>query len=86
MANTKHNRSKVVNFYELTEKQQQDVLDCYFQEQSEAEQTQFVIFEANKPEYNAALPLNMFMRTNKPNIWDGIFRDFLFFGLFCQIV
>ena len=85
MANTKHNRSEVVNFYELTEKQQQDVLDCYFQDQSEAEQTRFVIFEAGNPEYNAALPLNMFMRTNKPNIWDGIFGTSYFSAYFVKL-
>lgn len=83
--NTKYNRSEILSFFELTEKQQSDVMDYYYQEQSEAEQDSFVIFEALKPEYNAALPLSQFIRTNKPNIWDGVFGTSYFTAYFIKL-
>jgi len=82
---TNYNRSEVVNFYDLTEKQQQDVLDCYYQDQSDAENDSFVIFESKNKEYNAALPLSQFMRINGKSIWDGIFGTSYFSAYFIKL-
>lgn len=82
---TKYNRSEIVSFFDLTERQQSDVMDCYYQEMSEAENDSFVIYEASKPEYNAVLPLSQFMRTNKPSIWDGIYGTSYFSAYFIKI-
>ena len=84
--NTTYNRSEILNFFDLTEKQQQDVLDCYYNEQSDAENDSFVIFESQKsPEYNAALPLSQFMRINGKSIWDGVFGTSYFSAYFIKI-
>ena len=82
---TNYNRSEIVNFFDLTEKQQSDVMDCYYQEQAEAEQDSFVIFEAGKKEYNAALPLSQFMRLDNTKHWDGIFGTSYFSAYFIKI-
>ena len=82
---TNYNRSEVVNFYDLTEKQQQDVLDCYYQDQSDAENDSFVIFESKNKEYNAALPLSQFMRIDGKSIWDGVFGTSYFSAYFIKL-
>jgi len=64
MVQAKYNRSEILSYFELSEKQQNDVLDCYYNEVSEAENDSFVIFESNKPENNTALPLSQFIRKN----------------------
>ena len=85
MVHAKYNRSEILSFYELTDKQQQDVLDCYYQDESEAENDSFVIFEAKKQDYNAALPLSQFMRTDNNKLWDGIFGTSYFSAYFIKL-
>ncbi len=87
MAQSHYNRSEIISYFELTDKQKQDVLDCYYQDEKEAEEDRFVIFEGNntKPEFHAALPLSQFIRTSKPNIWDGIFGTSYFSAYFIKI-
>jgi len=82
---TNYNRSEVVNYYDLTAKQQQDVLDCYYQDQSDAENDSFVIFESKNKEYNDALPLSQFMRINGKSIWDGVFGTSYFSAYFIKL-
>lgn len=82
---TRYNRSEVLNFYGLTEKQQNDVLNCYYTEKQDAENDSFVIFESKYAAYNAALPLSQFMRINKPNIWDGVFGTSYFSAYFIKL-
>lgn len=85
MATTTYNRSEVLNFHDLTDKQQQDVLDNYYQDREEAEQDRFVIFQAKKREYDAALPLSQFMRTTGSKLWDGIFGTSYFSAYFIKL-
>ena len=82
---TKYNRSEVLNFFDLTEAQREDVISCYYQDEKEAENDSFVIFEAKKPEYNAALPLSQFMRINGKSIWDGVFGTSYFSAYFIKV-
>lgn len=82
---TNYNRSEILSFHELTEAQKSDVLDTYFTEVSEAEETEYVIFKSKKPGYDAALPLCMFMSTNKPNIWDGVYGTSYFSAYFVKL-
>jgi len=82
---TNYNRSEVVNFYDLTEKQQQDVLDCYYQDQSDAENDSFVIFESKNKDNSTALPLSQFMRINGKSIWDGVFGTSYFSAYFIKL-
>jgi len=83
--NTNYNRSEILNFWDLTEKQQQDVLDCYYQDQSDAENDSFVIFESKNKEYNAALPLSQFMRIDGKSIWNGVFGTSYFSAYFIKL-
>lgn len=83
--NIKYNRSEILSFFELTEAQKEDVLSCYYNDETEAENDSFVIFEAKRPEYNAALPLSVFMRTDKKSIWDGIFGTSYFSAYFIKL-
>ncbi len=85
MVHAKYNRSEVLSFYDLTEAQRQDVLDCYYQEQSEAEEDSFVIFKSKKSEYNAALPLSQFMRLDNSKLWDGVYGTSYFSAYFIKI-
>jgi len=82
---TKYNRSEVLNFFDLTEAQREDVISCYYQDEKEAKNDSFVIFEAKKPEYNAALPLSQFMRINGKSIWDGVFGTSYFSAYFIKL-
>ena len=82
---TKYNRSEVLNFFDLTEAQREDVISCYYKDEKEAENDSFVIFEAKKPEYNAALPLSQFMRINGKSIWDGVFGTSYFSAYFIKL-
>ena len=85
MATVKYNRSEILNFFDLTEKQREDVVSCYYQDESEAENDTFVIFEAKKPEYNAAIPLSQFMRLDRPSIFDGVFGTSYFSAYFIKL-
>jgi len=86
MANIRYNRSEILNFAELTEKQQQDVLSCYYQDTADAEQDSFVIFESKKSaEFNAALPLSQFMRIDGKSIWNGVFGTSYFSAYFIKL-
>jgi len=68
MVHSKFNRSEVLSYFDLTDKQQQDVLDNYYQNEDEAEQDSFVIFESKNKENDAALPLSQFIRTTGSKI------------------
>ncbi len=83
--NTKYNRSEILSFYDLPDKMKEDVLSNYYQEQEDAENDSFVIYEAKKSEYNAALPLSMFMRTENCKHWDGIFSTSYFSAYFIKL-
>ena len=84
MVHSKFNRSEIISYFELTDKQKSDVLDCYYNEVSEAENDSFVIFESNKPENSAALPLSQFIRSNG-KLWDGIYGTSYFSAYFIKL-
>jgi hypothetical protein len=83
MATSPHyNRSEILSFYELTAEQQEDIL-CS-QEPEQAEQDRYVIFKGESKS-SAALPLSMFMRTDRSKIWDGIYGTSYFSAYFIKI-
>lgn len=82
---TNYNRSEIVSFFDLSDKQKSDVIDCYYQEQSEAENDSFVIFHAKNRDNDAALPLSMFMRTENCKHWDGVYGTSYFSAYFIKI-
>jgi len=87
MVHSKFNRSEVVTFFDLTERQKNDVLDCYYNDREDAENDSFVIFEAKNKEYSAALPLSQFMRVEngKSTLWDGVFGTSYFSAYFIKL-
>jgi len=64
-----YNRSEVVSYYDLTEKQQSDNVDYLGLEL--ASETMYVICDHN----NEALPLCMFMRTTNNNFTHGVYTQ-----------
>lgn len=80
---TIYNRSEILSFFDLDEAQKNDVLDCYYQTQEDAENDSFVIFKSKKSE--CALPLSMFIRTGKCKIWDGVYGTSYFSAYFIKL-
>lgn len=68
-----YNRSQVYSFNELTEQQQNEILDTYSFEQSDAQQTSYIKFINSKLLNVEFLPLNMFIRVDKSNFTHGVY-------------
>lgn len=75
-----YNRSYLFSFSELSEDQQRDVMHNYFDELSDAHSTLYVI--SRFKEMKEAVPVSMFMRTDRNNFSHGIFSDSYFSGYF----
>ena len=72
-----YSRTSPISFDELTEIQQAEVVSIYGFEKSDCHQTNYVLLDGE------ALPLNMFMRTNKGNNFThGIYSIGFFAGYF----
>lgn len=76
-----YNRTGIFNFYELSKYQQAEILQDM--EISEAEEKSYVILKEDEEE--TALPLDMFIRTEKNNFTHGIFSLSYFSGYFLTI-
>ena len=81
---TTYNRSEIITYFELSDEQKKEVLDLYFSEESEAEEAFFVMFD-HKKEGETALPLSMFMKTDKNNFTHGIYSTSAFDGYFITL-
>jgi len=77
-----YNRTEILSFFELSEREQAEVLNNFSLEISDAECTQYAIIEESGK--STAIPLNMFMRTNS-NFTHGIFSDSYFSGYFLTL-
>jgi hypothetical protein len=77
-----YNRTEILSFFELSEREQSEVLNDFSMEISDAECTQYAIILENGQ--STAIPLNMFMRTNG-NFTHGIFSDSYFSGYFLTL-
>jgi hypothetical protein len=77
-----YNRTEILSFFELSEREQSEVLNDFSMEISDAEDTQYAIIEESVK--STAIPLNMFMRTNS-NFTHGIFSDSYFSGYFLTL-
>jgi hypothetical protein len=76
-----YNRSHIFNFNELPEQLQAEILED--RELSDAHSTSYVILkEDNK---KTALPLDMFMRTEKNNFTHGIYGLTYFSGYYITL-
>ncbi len=75
-----YNRSGIVQFSELSEDQQKQVLDDYSFEESDAYSTGYVMFDS-KAGIEIALPLCMFMKTYS-RFTHGIYSTSAFDGYF----
>lgn len=80
---TSYNRSEIISFYELSEVQKSEVLNCYFNSEEDAEQDSFVMFDSKNGE--SALPLGMFMRTSNNKFTHGIYSTSAFDGYFLTL-
>jgi hypothetical protein len=76
-----YNRTEILNFYELTSYQKAEILQDM--EISEAEQKSYVIIKEDENE--TALPLDMFIRTEKNNFTHAIFSLSYFSGYFLTL-
>jgi hypothetical protein len=74
------NRSEILDFSELSEELQNEVLNNFNFEKSDAYSTMYVIskFKGEKE----ALPLSIFIKTYKNNFTHGIYSDSYFSGYF----
>jgi len=78
-----YNRSEILNFFDLSEVQKQNVLRQMDMEQ--AEEDGFVLFTGGNDIDPEPLPLSMFMRSNHSKIWDGIYGTSYFSAYFIKI-
>lgn len=74
-----YSRSEIVSYYDLTEAQQSEVIDTYYDTAAEADEDSYVILE------DSPLPLSMFMRTDKNNFTHGIYSTSAFDGYFITL-
>lgn len=78
---TKHyNRTEIYNFYELNKDLQNEVIENFGLEESDAYDNMYVISEFE--DHETALPLSMFMRCEGNKFTHGIFSDSAFSGYF----
>ena len=75
-----YNRSNILNYFELTEMQQNEVISDFCIEPQQAEEDIFVISKFKDKE--TVLPLSLFIRTNKNNFTHGIYSD-SYFSCYC---
>ena len=80
-----YNRTGIFNFFELTDMEQADMLENFSIEREEAEEMQFVISVRGRHENGEAIPLNMFIKTEKNNFTHGIFSDSYFSGYYLTL-
>lgn len=66
-----YNRSPIVSFFELEEKEKQHVIDCYFDSAEEAEESTYVFYDRKDKNYDV-IPMCYFMLTES-KIWHGSF-------------
>ncbi len=78
-----YNRSEILSYYELSDDQQQQVMNDFCDELIDLETFQFVISEFK--DQKTAIPLGMFMRTYNNNFTHGIFSDSYFSGYFITL-
>lgn len=76
-----YNRTGIFNFYELSQYQQAEILQDM--EISEAEEKSYVILKEDEEE--TALPLDMFIRTEKNNFTHGIYGLSYFSGYYLTL-
>ena len=77
MVAPRFNRSYVHDFSDLSEEQQKEVRNTWFDEDSDARGTGYVLL-AGDP-----LPLSMFMRVDSP-VWDGVYGTSAFSAYFVK--
>jgi hypothetical protein len=70
------NRSGIFNFFELSEEMQKEVINDFNFEESDAHGTSYVISKFK--DEKTALPLSMFMRTDKNNFTHAIYGESYF--------
>lgn len=76
-----YNRTGIFNFNELSEKLQAEILED--RELSDAHSTSYVIIKEDGEK--TALPLDMFMRTEKNNFTHGIYGMTYFSGYYLTL-
>ena len=76
-----YNRSYIFNFYELPENLQAKILED--RELSDAHSTSYVILKEDNEK--TALPLDMFMRTDRNNFTHGIYGLSYFSGYYLTL-
>ena len=76
-----YNRSHIFSFNELPEQLQSEILED--RELSDAHSTSYVILKEDSEE--TALPLDMFMRTEKNNFTHGIYGISYFSGYYITL-
>jgi hypothetical protein len=73
-----YNRSEIYSFYDLTEKEQAEVISNYFSSIEEAEEDSFI--RCGKE----VLPLSMFLKCEN-SIWSGTYGTSYFSGYYIKI-
>ena len=71
-----YNRTGIFNFFELSEEMQGEVLSDFNFEESDAHDTSYVISKFKDKE--TALPLSMFMRTDRNNFTHAVYGESYF--------
>lgn len=78
-----YNRSYLFSFTELSDDQQKDVLSNYFDELSDASDTLYVVSKFK--DQKDAIPVSMFIRTDKNNFTHGVHADSYFSGYYLTL-
>lgn len=78
MVPARYNRSPILNFNELSDDQQKEIRDTYFDEESDAYDTGYVLLGST------ALPLCLFMRIENSKMWDGMYSTSAFSAYFVK--
>jgi hypothetical protein len=79
-----YNRSRIYNFNELSDKEQEEVKNTYSFEESDAQGTMYV--KLKMKDRTEILPLCMFIKTDYKNIFThGIFGTSYFSGYFITL-
>jgi hypothetical protein len=83
--NWKYNRSEIYNFFDLTEQEQEQVLNDYCLETEQAETDSFVCYRYGKEnEKKQFIPLSLFIRSSGKR-WDGIHGESYFSAYFIKL-
>ena len=84
MVQTRYRRSDVLSYHDLTPTQQVNAVSNYFNNDTQAQQEQYVLAPDTDHGEHSPLPLCMFMRTKSP-VWDGVYGTSYFSAYFIKL-